>query len=145
MADMQKPGLFVTLWRFFSGAHLDGRVYTNATWTKAGTHPKARLTWWNSRPRLHRAAIRITAIVGPVSWIYLYVRYHYWTTVLTLAMVPYTLHNGWAFVVARIRRGVRVPEQLRPSESSEAQNVLAELTFTEEDGSAVKRTVRRAK
>ena len=137
----KKPGLFVATWRFFTGAHMDGRQYTNATWTKPGTHPKGRLTWWNSRPRLHRAGIRVAALAAPVGWLWLYVHYHYWTTVVTLSTAPYALHNGWSFVATRVRQGVRVPDHLKPP--AESQNVLAELTFTEDDGANVKPAPRR--
>ncbi len=131
MTINRKPNVFVTAWRYFTGAHLDGRIYTNATWTKPGTHPKQKLTWWNSRPRFLRAAIRDVPIIGIPAWLWLYVNYHYWTVVITLAVTPYVIHNGWWLIYSRAKQGVRIPEHLQTPASS--QNVIAELTFTDDD------------
>jgi hypothetical protein len=48
------------VWRWHSGAALDGQQRTNATWTKKGTEPLGRVpvVRWHHLPRLHRAGIR---------------------------------------------------------------------------------------
>jgi len=134
MTETRKPSLPLALWRWFSGAHLDGRIYTNATWTKGGTHPRARLTWWNSRPRLFRAAVRTLSILLPVLWLNLFVWFHYWTVVVSVGIAPYVIHNAWWIVFKATQRSVRIPEHVNP-ETAEASNIIAELTFTEEDAS----------
>lgn len=53
------------LWRFLSGAHLDGRVRTNAGWFASGTrltHGNHRATRWAYLPRAKRAGYRIGAV-----------------------------------------------------------------------------------
>ena len=61
---MSKTTAVVLLWRWHSGASLDGRYRTNATWTmpsrgdKPVMHPTGHAVRWHHMPRLHRAAIR---------------------------------------------------------------------------------------
>lgn len=64
---MSKPSAAVLLWRWHSGASLDGRYRTNATWTmpsrgdKPVMHPTGHAVRWHHMPRLHRAGIRTGA------------------------------------------------------------------------------------
>lgn len=46
------------LWRFATGAHMDGNRHSDATWTKAATDRNGRLNKWVKMPRLKRAFIR---------------------------------------------------------------------------------------
>lgn len=52
------PAKRVLIWRFVTGAHLDGRPRTNATWFKEGRTPKHYCNWWNRKPRFYRAMWR---------------------------------------------------------------------------------------
>lgn len=56
------PRASVLMWRFFTGAHLDGRRRTNATWLKPGTAPRYLCNWWNRKPRLFRVFWRLGTI-----------------------------------------------------------------------------------
>jgi hypothetical protein len=52
-------------WRFISGAHLDGRNRTDATWTRPAAkvlHQTGHASWWAHQPRLHRAGYRLAAL-----------------------------------------------------------------------------------
>jgi hypothetical protein len=49
-------------WRYVSGAHLDGRIRTDAGWFTRGTkvlHPTGRASRWAHKPRAHRAGWRL--------------------------------------------------------------------------------------
>lgn len=56
------PAKKVIAWRFFTGAHLDGRRRTNATWFREGTSPKYLCNWWNRKPRFYRAMWRVVPL-----------------------------------------------------------------------------------
>ncbi len=65
------------LWRFATGAHLDGLIRTDAGWLTAGTRAltlTGRASRWAYRPRLYRAAIRhavaLTATAEAVGYLY---------------------------------------------------------------------------
>lgn len=63
----------VLVWRYTSGAPMDGAPRTNATWLHPGTaivHPTGRAYRWHYRPRLHRAGIRIAAGTGALGELY---------------------------------------------------------------------------
>ena len=61
---MSKPSAARLLWRWHSGASLDGKYRTNATWTmpsrgdKPVMHPTGHAVRWHHLPRLHRAGNR---------------------------------------------------------------------------------------
>lgn len=67
------PPANILVWRFFTGAHLDGRRRTNATWTKEGTAPRYLCNWWNRKPRLYRLFWRLGTIACVAASVYLFV------------------------------------------------------------------------
>lgn len=73
------PSAQVLAWRFFTGAHLDGRRRTNATWTKEGTAPRYLCNWWNRKPRLYRVFWRMGAIAGLAAGTWLYLVGTFWS------------------------------------------------------------------
>lgn len=97
-ANDNNPRLHVFLWRYFTGAHLDGRPRTNASWTRKGTVPSHHVNWWNSKPRLHRMVWRWLMVVIPVGWIIAYKLSPTYginlTVFITLCCLPYILHHG---------------------------------------------------
>jgi hypothetical protein len=75
---IRKDGAHVIAWRFLSGAHLDGKHRTDATWTRPAAkvllHPTGHASWWAHQPRLHRAGYRLagltaTAGLGAAWWL----------------------------------------------------------------------------
>lgn len=59
--------MIVRLWRFVSGAPLDGMARTDAGWTERGTAVftrTGRASWWDYQPRLVRAGIRLGVLLG---------------------------------------------------------------------------------
>lgn len=88
-------------WRFLSGAPLDGRQRTDATWWRAGTKsldPKiTRYSRWSARRRAERSWIRIscTILAAMLAWAYLT------HPTLTLVLGAYTV---FAFGVWQIYR-----------------------------------------
>ncbi|WP_019635028.1 helicase HerA domain-containing protein [Actinomadura atramentaria] len=54
------------IWRWFSGAALDGQRRTDATWTHRGTSPRgdAAPIWWDYLTRWERAGIRTGGTLG---------------------------------------------------------------------------------
>jgi hypothetical protein len=60
-AMISQHGAHRLIWRYLSGAHLDGKYRTDAGWLTRGTkvlHPTGRASKWAHMPRLHRAAWR---------------------------------------------------------------------------------------
>jgi len=116
----------VAIWRFFTGAHFDGKRYSNATWLKPGTLPKAQLTWWTKLPRLHRALFR-TGMVGiPLGWLQIYNRFPYWVLLFTGMILPYAIHRGWQMIATRGIAGIKVRNEYGMTNTE--QNVT-ELVF----------------
>ena len=73
IGELFKDGLWVFLWRWFSGHNLHGHYYTDATWFHKGRivkHPTRRVIYWHHLPRVHRASIRMTSTLLPVFIIY---------------------------------------------------------------------------
>lgn len=103
-------------WRFFSGAHLDGRKHSNATWRKPGTLPKHSLTWWTAKPRLHRAGYRWAMVVIPIGGLYLYSHYRTWTEVVGIGLVPFLLERAWKFIHDKSRLSINMPAYFEPIE-----------------------------
>jgi hypothetical protein len=129
-----QPGyvsLRVFAWRYFTGAHLNGRRYTNATWFRRGTSPKPALTWWTALPRLHRAAYRLLIIVIPASWVYAYTVGRWWTLLATFAVLPYVLHHGSLAATRRIAPVKKVKVRM-----SEFDNSVIDLTGVKSDKAA---------
>lgn len=116
------------LWRFFTGHHMHGKQITNATWTKRGTMPKSHLTWWTALPRIHRMSIRWAMVIVPVTWVYLFEHYHYWTVVVSIGLAPYTIHYTWHKITTKGTRGVAIPTHFerQPEESK-----ITDLVFTD--------------
>lgn len=99
------------LWRYFTGAHWHGKRVTNSTWFKSGTLPKHHVTWWTSKPRIHRMAYRWIIILVPIGWVILFEHFHYWTSLVSIALIPYTLHTAWHSIQNGAKQNVRVPLQ----------------------------------
>lgn len=62
--------LLIGVWRFLTGAALDGKERTDATWTERGSAVftrTGRTSWWHYQSRLVRAGIRLGALVW--AWI----------------------------------------------------------------------------
>lgn len=118
----------VMLWRYFTGAHFDGRKYSNATWLKPGTLPKSQLTWWTKLPRLHRAIIRFLILAIPAAWTFGYSSsYRYWVVLCTGMIMPYGIHRGWQMVARRGITGIKVRGEY--AGLGDEQNVIETLVF----------------
>ena len=115
MPNKQNPDILVAMWRYFTGAHLDGQRRTNATWRKPGTIPKQHVTWWTGKPRFHRMGIRWATILVPAGYLFAYSEYKLATLFVTLAFLPYAIHHGSFAIHQRstMVHKVAVPE--RPS------------------------------
>ena len=114
------------LWRYFTGAHMDGRHYTNASWWRHGSMPRSNITWWNSKPRAHRMAWRWLIIAIPVGWVLLFEHYHFYTMWASIALAPYAIHRTWHEINVRARQSVNVP---RHFESRPEDINVSDLTF----------------
>src|SRR5271170_6800517 len=114
-SNPQNPDLATVLWRYFTGAHFDGKPRTNATWRKHGTIPKGHITWWTGKPRFHRMGIRWAILIIPAAWILAYTEFQLATLIVSLAFMPYALHHGSLSIHRRTTmvHKVHVPE--RPS------------------------------
>lgn len=113
-------------WRFFTGAHMDGHRYSNATWFRHGTMPRHSITWWNSKPRAHRMVWRWIIVGVPIGWVTLYSHYHYWTVLGTIALAPYLIHRTWHEIHTRARQSVNIPRHFE----TRADDVnVTDLTF----------------
>jgi hypothetical protein len=59
---------FILSWRFFSGAHMNGEIYNDATWwrdaSKKYIKVRRKYTWWKRKARMKRAGWR-NAIFWP--------------------------------------------------------------------------------
>lgn len=99
------------IWRYFTGAHWHGKRVTNATWLKRGTLPKHHVTWWTSKPRIHRMAYRWLILAIPAGWMFLFETFHYWTCLVTIALIPYTLHYVWHSIQAGAKQNIKIPMQ----------------------------------
>lgn len=88
----------VVLWRFLTGAHLDGGKPNNATWTSRATFPRHRISWWNSKPRLVRMLYRWLLLLSPVGWFLAYANSPVWhfnlVLGLSIALFPYLFHSA---------------------------------------------------
>lgn len=126
MQQHERVSLVTAICRFLTGAHLDGKKYTNATWLKPGTMPKAQVTWWTGKPRLHRMAIRWAGMLIPAAWVYLFWRFNFWTLFLTVAWLPYSFHNAWHFIAKRTKQTVYIGSSVGYGDD---QNVIADLEF----------------
>lgn len=58
----------ILLWRFFSGAHMNGEIYNDATWCRDASRKyqkvRKKYTWWKRKSRMKRAGWR-NAIFWP--------------------------------------------------------------------------------
>lgn len=54
--------ILILSWRFFSGAHMNGKTYNDATWWKDASRKyqkmRRKYTWWNRKCRMKRAGWR---------------------------------------------------------------------------------------
>lgn len=116
----------VMLWRFFTGAHMDGRHYTNATWWRHGNMPRHNITWWNSKPRAHRMTFRWLIVGIPIGWVLLFEHYHFYTMWASIALAPYAVHRAWHEINVRTRQNVNIPRHFEAR--AEDANVT-DLTF----------------
>lgn len=106
-------GKFV--WRFATGAHMDGRVRCNSTWFIEGTLPKHRANWWNRKPRFWRATWRWGIVLALVLEFLIW-RYSVWAfTAINVGLFPFV-----AFQITRLGkqhvtflRRVAVPSESR--------------------------------
>lgn len=119
---MSKATAVTLLWRWLSGAALDGRLRTNATWTMPSRGPRPVLTQtghavrWHHMPRMHRAGIRTgtTLLLLLIAWGLLAA---FWVTVILLAaattagLAAVTWH-----VVHRVRTWSHERHYVRPLE-----------------------------
>lgn len=68
-----KDGLWILLYRWFSGHTLNGHYYTDATWFRKASrvrHPTGRVMYWHHMPRIHRAGIRLASTVAIIAIAY---------------------------------------------------------------------------
>jgi hypothetical protein len=68
-ATLKEHGALRLTWRFMTGAHLDGKIRTDAGWLARGTkvlHPTGRASRWAHMPRLHRAGWRLGVLLAVV-------------------------------------------------------------------------------
>ena len=117
---MSKPSAVVLLWRWHSGASLDGRYRTNATWTmpsrgdKPVKHPTDHAVRWHHMPRMHRAAIRTgtTLALAGAAWGLVTA---FWLTVnlLVTAALAAAGYGIWR-TVRRVRRWRHHRRWVRP-------------------------------
>jgi hypothetical protein len=66
---LKEHGVRRLAWRFATGAHLDGKIRTDAGWFARGTkvlHPTGRASRWAHMPRAHRAAWRVGILLAVV-------------------------------------------------------------------------------
>lgn len=96
------------MWRFFTGAHLDGVKYTDAGWFKKGSANHRLATWWTVKPRFHRLLWRWATVAIPVA---IYVSYKHAPLVyvnlaayIWTALAPFILWRAGVFISARIPR-----------------------------------------
>lgn len=96
------------LWRFFTGAHMDGEIRTDAGWFKPGSANHRNATWWTIKPRFHRMLWRVIPVAAIVGWL---TAYHYAPTVrgngmvvLTIMALPFLFHRAVIYISRRIPR-----------------------------------------
>lgn len=94
--------IFKLAWRYFTGAHLDGKRRTDATWTKPGSRPNYHISWWNCLPRRTRMAWR-HGMFWPAILV-LFGLYENWRITLwfVTALIPFGIEQVY-YHVKRVR------------------------------------------
>jgi hypothetical protein len=142
-------GIMVILWRFFTGAHLDGKERTNATWFQHGTMPKHRARYfWNRIPRAHRAGYRMIMFLSLVTETYLILFQRGLFEILNGALLLYASEKGIKALIrlrGNLRQSVRVTA---PSLNELPQELLSaygmdDIVVPVEDGEMTDAKVRQ--
>lgn len=81
------------IWRFATGAHMDGKTRTNASWWVPGTQPKHKANWWNRKPRGHRMIWRWGIVLFAILDFAFYQYNPWWFFLVNLAITPFLLHR----------------------------------------------------
>ena len=112
----------VLLWRFFTGAHMNGKTYNDATWWQdaSSMYRKRRMayTWWRRKARMKRASWR-HCIFWPVTFITFALVFYTSSAVIVLAC----LGPGLCYIGGmRIRRAWYLPIVAKNSDGSVRQH-----------------------
>ncbi len=113
---------FVLSWRFFTGAHMNGKTYNDATWFQdaSSMHRKRRMayTWWRRKARMKRASWR-NCIFWPVMLTtFLLVFYTSSAVIVLLCLAP-----GLSYIAGmRIRQALYLPIVAKNSDGSVRQH-----------------------
>jgi hypothetical protein len=91
---------FVIVWRFFSGAHLDGAKHNDSTWwlDASPRYPARKRTWWKRKSRAKRAAWR-HCIFWPVlliTWAFIF--YTSSALIVAVCLLPGAVFMAWGRV-----------------------------------------------
>lgn len=105
------------LWRWFSGAHLDGVARTDRGWTVRGQtawtrHGRARRAAY--RPRLRVAAVRTSGTIATAGGVWAYVTHPTATMVGGSVVLVLTVAAGTALTVRRVQVARHVARHVRP-------------------------------
>lgn len=108
-------------WRFFTGAHLNGKTYNDATWWLDSSpmfrRKRSAYTWWRRKARMKRAAWR-HAIFWPVVLVMAGV---IWSLSSTLVIIGAMLPAIIFFAFKRIRFALFLPVVANDSDDGATQ------------------------